>query len=95
MAPFYKHCSSLLKTPVDALLLSQLEEKNKSTLKQLDEKLKDAQENLGETEISDALIAKALHFTKIGEKVSKTLVIYRKLRLKLMNKLWKRLLQLV
>lgn len=69
MAPFYKQCSAKLNTPIDAAVLNQLETKNKAKLLLLDEKLKDAEENLGETEISDALIAKALYLTKIGEKV--------------------------
>ena len=50
-------------------LLTELQTANKAELAKLDEKLKDAQENLGETEVSDALKQKALHLAKIGVKV--------------------------
>ena len=59
--------SSLLS--VDPLLLPKLQRKNTEELKRLEEKLEDAQKNLGETEISDALRAKALYLARIGDKV--------------------------
>ncbi|KAJ1328842.1 hypothetical protein BSLG_009886 [Batrachochytrium salamandrivorans] len=43
-------------------------------LESLNNKIKDAEENLGETELSDALSAKAHHFSKIGDKVDNELV---------------------
>lgn len=54
---------------VDKDLLAQLQAKNAETLTQLDAKLEDATKNLGETEVSDALRAKATHLAKIGENV--------------------------
>ncbi|KAF9164973.1 26S proteasome non-ATPase regulatory subunit 6 [Actinomortierella ambigua] len=76
MAPFYQLICEEQGWPVDKALLSQLEKENEETLKKLDDRLKDAEENLGETEISDALLAKAEHFAKIGEK-EKSLTAYR------------------
>lgn len=46
-----------------------MREANEEELKKLDERLEDAEKNLGETDISDALIAKAQYLTKIGDKV--------------------------
>lgn len=68
MAPFYKLVAAELKWSVDASLLKTLTEANELKLKQLDEKIADAEANLGETEITDSLIAKAEYLAKIGEK---------------------------
>jgi 26S proteasome regulatory subunit N7 len=54
----------------DPSLLARLQTKNKEELDKLEAKLEDAQTNLGETEISDALRAKALYLARIGDKVS-------------------------
>lgn len=51
-------------------LLARLQAKNMKELAKLDAKLDDAEKNLGETEISDALRAKATYLARIGEKVS-------------------------
>ncbi|CAE6508725.1 unnamed protein product [Rhizoctonia solani] len=53
---------------VDEATISQLEAKNKEELEKLDARLKEAEETEGETEISDALRAKASYLTRIGEK---------------------------
>ena len=50
-------------------LLSELEAKNKAELESIEAKLLDAETNLGETEISDALKAKAAYLARIGDKV--------------------------
>ncbi|KAG0230056.1 26S proteasome non-ATPase regulatory subunit 6 [Actinomortierella wolfii] len=76
MAPFYQLICEEQGWSVDKALLKQLETANEETLKKLEERLKDAEENLGETEISDALLAKAEHFAKIGDK-EKSLTAYR------------------
>ncbi|KAF8338167.1 PCI-domain-containing protein [Cantharellus anzutake] len=49
-------------------LVEKLSGRNKAELEALEQKLKDAEETEGETEISDALRAKASYLTKIGEK---------------------------
>lgn len=59
--------------PSDPTLLSQLQDKNKQELQRLETALEDAQTNLGETEVSDALKAKAAYLAKIGHKVSSLL----------------------
>lgn len=50
-------------------LLAELEKKNASELEAIEAKLLDAETNLGETEISDALKAKAAYLARIGSKV--------------------------
>jgi len=69
MAPFYALiCQDELQKPLDKSLLETFQKANTEEIAKLEEKLADAQENLGETEISDALHAKAEYLTNIGEK---------------------------
>lgn len=49
-------------------LLAELEAKNSAELESISAKLLDAETNLGETEISDALKAKAAYLARIGDK---------------------------
>ncbi|KAG9293060.1 hypothetical protein G9A89_016422 [Geosiphon pyriformis] len=76
MTPFYQLVTEELKLPCDKALLSKYQEGNKADLQRLDEKLQDAEQNLGETDISDALLEKANFFAKIGDK-EKALSAYR------------------
>ncbi|KAF9359208.1 26S proteasome non-ATPase regulatory subunit 6 [Mortierella sp. AD094] len=76
MAPFYELICEEQGWPVDTALLNQMKKENEEALKKLDDRLKDAEENLGETEISDTLLARAEHFAKIGDK-EKSLTAYR------------------
>ena len=69
MAPFYEELCAELKWPIDNSLLTKMQSNNEETFKKLEETLKDAEENLGETEIRDALYAKAEYLCKIGDKV--------------------------
>jgi len=46
-----------------------MEKDNAEELKKLDDKLADAEKIEGESEISDALKARANHLTRIGDKV--------------------------
>jgi len=68
MGKFYKQVCKDLKWPENKSLSKELEEENKSRLKKLDEDIKDAETNLGESEIREALLAKAEYLTKIGDK---------------------------
>jgi len=68
MAPFYKRVCEDLKWALDNEKLSSMEEQNKKTLQELDDKIKDAEENLGETEVRDAYLDKAEFFVQIGDK---------------------------
>ena len=69
MAPLYEELCTELKWPVDKPLLAKMQANNEEKFKKLDEILKDAEENLGETEIRDALYAKAEYLCQIGDKV--------------------------
>ncbi|TPX41656.1 hypothetical protein SeMB42_g05478 [Synchytrium endobioticum] len=70
MSPLYHSLldqfpAQLVKNPD---LVKTMQEANEAELSKLDDRLADASKNLGETEISDALIAKADFLTKIGDK---------------------------
>ncbi len=66
MAPYVR--ANNLKPPSDDLLPA-LEKRNAEELESLDTKLKDAEENLGESEISELLRSKAMYLCRIGNKV--------------------------
>lgn len=68
MLPYYKQLSEQLKFSPEDPFLKSAEKSNKEELEQLDAKIKDAEENLGETDLSDALIKRALFFARIGDK---------------------------
>lgn len=72
MAP-YVRANNL--TPPSADLLPALEKRNAEELESLDTKLKDAEENLGESEISELLRSKAMYLCRIGNKVSQTMSV--------------------
>jgi 26S proteasome regulatory subunit N7 len=59
MAPYLRHVES-----DNADLIAKLEEKN-----ELEAKLRDAEENQGESEISELLRSKAMYFCRIGDRV--------------------------
>lgn len=67
MSPYFQKLVALGLLKNDPKLIQSLQAKNDETLKQIEKTLLDAQENLGETEVSDALIAKANHFARIGD----------------------------
>ena len=76
MGPYYRiitSSSSLL--PLDQSLLDSMEKDNMEELKKLDDRLAEAEKTEGESEISDALKAKANHFTRIGDKVLISLLV--------------------
>lgn len=65
MAPYVK--SSSISPP--AGLIESLETKNDSTLETFATKLAEAEENQGESEISELLRSKAMYLCRIGDKV--------------------------
>lgn len=83
---------------VDEATLNAMETKNKEELEKLDARLKEAEETEGETEISDALRARASYLTRIGDKVGAQFTIYdvvlildvRTVRSRPKNSRWKR-----
>jgi len=79
MAPFLNSLltNNTLESTSDLQeMLKSLQEKNKAQLEALNGKLTDAQDNLGETEIADALKARAHYLAKIGEKVHSIIIAY-------------------
>ena len=69
MAPYYRNITTTASFPLDQNLLDDMEKANEEELKRLDERLADAQKTEGESEISDALKARANYLTRIGDKV--------------------------
>ncbi len=73
MLPYYKkvhHSDNKEAFHVDAGTIDRLEKANQEKLKALDEKIKDAEENFGENEVREALLAKAVYYHSIGDKDS-------------------------
>ncbi|XP_048878194.1 26S proteasome non-ATPase regulatory subunit 6 [Brienomyrus brachyistius] len=68
MAPYYESLCKELKWQVDAELMSKMKKENEEVLKRLDDVLEDAEKNLGESEIRDAMMAKAEYLIRIGDK---------------------------
>lgn len=66
MAPYLEHIKA-----DRADLIKSLKEKNDKQLSEFDEKLKEAEENQGESEISALLRSKAMYLTRIGDKVGR------------------------
>lgn len=76
MGPYYDQTVAALGWKQDADLLQQLTADNAKELEDLEAKIKDAEENLGESEVREALLAKAQFFHRIGDK-EKALTAYR------------------
>lgn len=70
MTPYYISITSAASSPLtlDPTLLEKLKASNAETLTALDARLTAAQETEGESEISDALKARANFLTRIGER---------------------------
>ncbi|TKS72689.1 26S proteasome non-ATPase regulatory subunit 6 [Collichthys lucidus] len=68
MAPYYKGLCKDLKWQLDGDLLSKMKKANEEELKRLDDVLDDAEKHLGESEIRDAMMAKAEYLIRIGDK---------------------------
>lgn len=69
MLPYYeKYLCPGPAGPPDEALKAELKKQNAEEEAKLDERIKDAKENLGDIEIRDALLAKANFFNRIGNK---------------------------
>lgn len=76
MAPYYRSITAVSSfLPQDQELLEKMEKSNADELKRLDERLADAEKTEGESEISDALKARANYLTRIGDKVGDSLFL--------------------
>ena len=69
MAPYYRIVTSSGALTADPALLESMTTANAEQLTKLDERLAEAEKTEGESEISDALKARANHLTRIGDKV--------------------------
>lgn len=69
MLPYYENylCPAVLG-PADEALKASMKKKNEEELAKIEEKIKDAKENLGDTEVRDGLLVKADFFNRIGDK---------------------------
>lgn len=67
MAPYMQLLPSSIEPPSSSLL-GELQAKNEAELKRIDEKIKDAEDSLGETDVSEGLRDKAGYLCRIGDK---------------------------
>ena len=74
MAPYYRIVTSTSALPLDQALLERMEKENKDELDKIEERLEEAKKTEGETDIADALRARANYLTRIGDKVRLTRV---------------------
>ncbi|XP_026456585.1 26S proteasome non-ATPase regulatory subunit 6-like [Papaver somniferum] len=68
MAPLYETLVSANVLDMDSKLLESMRAKNAEELRKIDEKVADAEENLGESEVREAHLARSLFFIRIGDK---------------------------
>ncbi|TWW61789.1 26S proteasome non-ATPase regulatory subunit 6 [Takifugu flavidus] len=68
MAPYYEVLCKDLNWQLDGELLNKMKKANEEELKRLDDVLEDAEKSLGESEIRDAMMAKAEYLIRIGDK---------------------------
>uniref|UniRef100_A0A6N2MRJ9 26S proteasome regulatory subunit RPN7 n=1 Tax=Salix viminalis TaxID=40686 RepID=A0A6N2MRJ9_SALVM len=68
MVPLYETLMAESLLEKDQSLLDSMRAKNEDELKKLDEKIADAEENLGESEVREAHLAKSLFYIRIGDK---------------------------
>ncbi|KAG8082421.1 hypothetical protein GUJ93_ZPchr0014g47324 [Zizania palustris] len=68
MAALYESLATNGVLEVDAALLAEMRGRIEEEIRKLDEKIADAEENLGESEVREAHLAKSLYFVRVGEK---------------------------
>ncbi|EEF51851.1 26S proteasome non-ATPase regulatory subunit 6 homolog [Ricinus communis] len=68
MAPLYETLITEGLLEKDQSILDLMRAKNEDELKKIDEKIADAEENLGESEVREAHLAKSLFYIRIGDK---------------------------
>ncbi|KAF8820212.1 putative 26s proteasome regulatory complex subunit, partial [Cardiosporidium cionae] len=68
MLPLYRQLCESLNWIEDEVLVEKLQAANAEQLKILDEKIEDATENFGDSEIREALLSKANYYCKIGNR---------------------------
>lgn len=70
MQLFYEECCKDLHWQTDVALVAQMKKCNEEKVKELDAAIEEAQTSMGESEIREAHLKKAEHFTRIGDKKS-------------------------
>ncbi|KAH9848841.1 PCI-domain-containing protein [Lenzites betulinus] len=68
MAPYYRIVTTTDALELDEALAARMEAENKEELGKIDERLEEAKKTEGETDIADALRARANYLTRIGDK---------------------------
>eukprot|EP00759_Apiculatamorpha_spiralis_P027744 PhF_6_TR30445/c0_g1_i1/m.44702/K03037/PSMD6, RPN7; 26S proteasome regulatory subunit N7 len=68
MSPYYTLLCEIFGWELDKTLVAEMEKKNESKLVALDAKIKDAEENMGDSDVRDALMEKADFFNIIGDR---------------------------
>ncbi|KAL3309387.1 26S proteasome non-ATPase regulatory subunit 6 [Cichlidogyrus casuarinus] len=68
MSAFYEYFGKRYSHPIDQKLLKQMQTENKKQIQELDQKIKEAEENQGDTEVRQFMIEKAHYYSKIGDK---------------------------
>lgn len=68
MVPLYEYLVGKKVISLDLKVLDPMRVKNSEEIKKLDEKIADAEENLGESEVREAHLAKSLFYIRIGDK---------------------------
>jgi len=68
LAYYEKYLCPDVLGPADQGLVAQMKKQNEEDMAKIEDKIKDAKENLGDIEIRDALIAKAEFFNRVGDK---------------------------
>lgn len=69
MTNFYLDLCEQFQWDADKNLVDRLKSRNKKHLEELNAKIVDAEENLGESEVRESLLAKANYYNQIGDKV--------------------------
>uniref|UniRef100_A0A7E4W0E6 26S proteasome non-ATPase regulatory subunit 6 n=1 Tax=Panagrellus redivivus TaxID=6233 RepID=A0A7E4W0E6_PANRE len=68
MGPFYELLTAELGAPLDKALLAELKAKNAKRIAEIDAEIADAEQNLGESEVRQALLKKSEYLCQIGDK---------------------------
>merc|ERR1711934_151868 len=68
MTHYYKHAAEVAGFAPDEKLVAEMEAKNAEELKGIEEKITDAKENLGDTEVRDFMPEKSEFYSRIGNK---------------------------
>merc|ERR1711998_526730 len=75
MSGFYKVAAEMWDEELSAEMVRELEQRNEAEMKEIEAKISDAQENLGDVEIREGHLAKADFLARIGDK-EKALSVY-------------------